>query len=91
MKESKYCQSCAMPLSKKANNYGTEENGKQSLQYCNFCYSNGKFIEPNITYEQMIEKGNKGIDSSNKNKALKWIMKKSYPGMLKKADRWKNK
>lgn len=86
----KYCQSCAMPLTQKnIDNRGTESDNSKSLEYCNMCYTSGKFIAPDITYEQMLDKGIKGIESSNQNKVVKWIMRKSYPGMLKKVNRWK--
>ena len=44
-----------MPMEKPAD-FGTEASGVQSQEYCVFCYSNGNFIEPEITLEQMIDK-----------------------------------
>lgn len=49
------CQSCSMPLEKK-DDYGTELDGSKSARYCHFCYKSGRFTEPDITMEQMIEK-----------------------------------
>ncbi len=86
----KFCQSCAMPLNQKGvDNRGTEENGEKSEKYCNLCYLNGEFTNPNITYEETLEKGINGIEKSEGNKITKWMMKKSYPMMLKKCDRWR--
>jgi len=49
------CQSCAMPL-EKAEFFGTNADGTKSALYCTYCYQNGKFTEPTITMNQMIEK-----------------------------------
>jgi len=35
---------------------GTNADGSKNSSYCRFCYSSGKFLEPNITLEGMIEK-----------------------------------
>ncbi len=82
----KFCQSCAMPLDE--SNKGKEKDGSSSFIYCNLCYDKGNFINENITYEEMLELGIKGIESSNGNKIKKIIMKKSYPFLLKKCKRW---
>lgn len=49
------CQSCGMPIAQN-DFFGTEADGKPSKEYCKFCYQNGKFIEPKLTKEQMIER-----------------------------------
>jgi len=53
MKTYKKCQSCAMPLSKDPKGSGTNADGKPSNKYCSYCYENGKFLQPNITAEEM--------------------------------------
>ncbi len=50
-----FCQSCGMPM-KKMEEFGTNIDGSKNKEYCFYCYKNGKFTEPNITKEQMIEK-----------------------------------
>lgn len=50
-----FCQSCAMPMAK-SENFGTNADGSQNQEYCGYCFQKGKFTEPNITMEQMIEK-----------------------------------
>lgn len=47
------CQSCAMPM--KEEQYGTEQNGAKTQEYCVYCYQNGKFSQEQMTLEQMIE------------------------------------
>jgi hypothetical protein len=43
-----FCQSCGMPLSKDAN--------YKSGVYCTRCFRDGKFIQPNLTVDQMQER-----------------------------------
>lgn len=83
----KFCQSCAMPLN--STNQGTEANGSKSTKYCSNCYQNGAFINPNITFEEMVKIGKDGIDASNMNAVKKFFLKASYPSMLKKVERFK--
>lgn len=51
-----FCQSCGMPLSKDAKGGGTEKDGSKSALYCSNCYQDGKFVLPDITMEQMVER-----------------------------------
>jgi hypothetical protein len=50
-----FCQSCAMPM-EKMEDFGINSDGTKNKEYCCFCYKNGKFTEPDMTMEQMIEK-----------------------------------
>jgi hypothetical protein len=88
----KMCQSCAMPLELKGSDVrATEADNSKSEEYCYYCYANGVFIEPNATYEQILERGIKGIKNGQGTKFIKWIMIKSYPKMLKNTKRFKSK
>lgn len=49
------CQSCGLPLMSTAD-FGREANGVIRVDYCVYCYEGGKFTEPNITLDEMIEK-----------------------------------
>lgn len=82
----KFCQSCAMPLNE--DNLGTEKDGSSSQEYCMYCYQNGEFTNPDITYAEMLKIGLDGIERGNQNTLVKWVVKKSYPSMLKKTKRW---
>lgn len=87
----KFCQSCAMPLMPKGQDFrGNNTDASKSDTYCYLCYLNGQFTEPNITFEEMVKKGQKGIEASPGNAISKWLMKKSYPMMLKKVSRWQS-
>lgn len=84
------CQSCGMPMIQgEIDRRGTELDGQRSDVYCNLCYLNGKFLEPHLTMEQMVQKGLEGIESSDQNKMKKWILRKTYPALIKNLGRWK--
>ncbi len=90
MNTDKLCQSCAMPLNEKGNDYrANEADGSKSEKYCVKCYANGEFLQPNITFNEMVKVGIEATNSSNANFITKFLMKKSYPTLLKQLDRWK--
>lgn len=37
-------------------NFGTNADGARNKEYCHYCFQDGKFTEPDITMEQMIDK-----------------------------------
>jgi len=49
-----FCQSCGMPMENEEV-LGTKADGSKNKDYCQYCYKNGKFLDPNITLEQMID------------------------------------
>lgn len=83
----KVCQSCGLPLNERV--LGNENNGAFSQEYCYLCYRNGRFIQPNMTLEEMKQQVIKMIDQSSSNKFQKWILKKVYPLQLKVLKRWR--
>ena len=52
--ETKYCQSCGMPMNDPEAKYGTEKDGALSEDYCSYCYGDGKFTTDE-SLEQMVE------------------------------------
>lgn len=54
MENTKFCQSCGMPLEDKSM-YGKNGDGSLNEDYCQYCFPNGSFNNPNETLEQMIE------------------------------------
>lgn len=44
-----------MPMTK-PEDFGTNADGTENDQFCHHCFGNGRFTEPNITMEGMIEK-----------------------------------
>ncbi|WOO87633.1 zinc ribbon domain-containing protein [Mollicutes bacterium LVI A0039] len=90
MNTDKLCQSCAMPLFDKNDDLrGTEKNQTKSEKYCFRCYRNGKYIEPMIAFEDMVSRGITAMENSNANRFKKFLMRKSYPTLLRQLDRWK--
>ena len=49
------CQSCGRPL-RNEGEFGTNADGSRSRDYCRYCFVQGRFIEPDITIGQMVEK-----------------------------------
>jgi len=49
----KYCQSCGMPMKQDPNKGGTNSDGSRSIKYCSYCYSDGKFTQPDFTVDEM--------------------------------------
>ncbi|WP_414047603.1 zinc ribbon domain-containing protein [Macrococcus equi] len=86
----KFCQSCGMPLNLHDEDVrGTEKDGSKSLKFCSYCYQNGQFIDPDITKEEMLDRGKKAISEGKGNPIMKFMMKTFYPMQLNKLERWK--
>jgi hypothetical protein len=79
-----FCQSCAMPM-EKPEDFGTNVDGSKNNEYCHFCFEKGKFTDPNITKEQMIEKAG-GIMKQMKMPDSQIEQVKTFISMLK---RWR--
>ena len=47
-----FCQSCTMPIDNVADR-GTEKDGSKSSEYCKYCYQNGAFINPDMSFDEM--------------------------------------
>lgn len=75
------CQSCGIPLT---DNFGTEANGRQSKDYCMFCYKNGKFNK-DVSMDEFIEICLEYVDYMPKDDARK-LFKQNF-SQLK---RWNN-
>lgn len=52
-KQSKFCQSCGMPLKRDEKGGGSNADGTKSLKYCSYCYQDGKFTRPDFSAKQM--------------------------------------
>lgn len=52
MTETKFCQSCGMPLTEEM--LGTNKDGSKNEDYCNYCYKDGAYTDE-MTMEQMID------------------------------------
>jgi hypothetical protein len=74
------CQSCGKRFSSMVR-YGKEKNGKLSKSFCNSCYHNGKFTEPDLTFVQMK---NRSLYSDD----VSFFKRRKVARILKKLDRW---
>lgn len=52
MKTPEICQSCTMPMTSEEVK-GTEKDGTISQEYCIYCYQDGEFTHPKISFVQM--------------------------------------
>ena len=59
-----FCQSCAMPMDK-PELLGTKADGAKSEEYCTYCYQEGRFTQPDISMQGMIDKCVAIIGQSN--------------------------
>lgn len=88
----KMCQSCGQQLKQgQADLRGTNGDKTRCDIYCNQCYLNGKFQEPYITADEMIDRNIKLMQASNANKLAKWTYKRFYPRLVKSLKRWNTK
>lgn len=83
MKETKFCQSCAMPLTDDI--LGTNADGSTNPDYCKHCYKDGDFIDK-VSMEEYIEMCSQfGAQAGMTNEQMKEHCQKVFP-LLK---RWK--
>jgi len=47
--------SCGMPLQKEED-FGTNDGGSKSEEYCFHCFQNGRFLDEGITLQEKINK-----------------------------------
>lgn len=79
------CQSCGMPMQREEN-FGTNQDGSKNLEYCQFCFQNGKFVDEGITMEQKIIKN---IEIAKKMGMPEEKSKELANSTIPKLKRWK--
>jgi hypothetical protein len=55
MENQQLCQSCGLQMVAPGIR-GTNKDGSESTDYCRFCFRGGRFANPNMTEEEMVEK-----------------------------------
>jgi len=83
MAKKQFCQSCSMPLDGKNN--GSEKDGSKSQKYCNLCYENGEFKDPDMTMEQMQKITDDALKKKGWGRIRRWLAR----GYIPKLERWK--
>ena len=82
------CQSCGMPLVKQSD-FGTNADGSANNEFCTYCFAGGEYTSPDITMDEMLKIGLKGIEANPEmGKLMKFFIKKIYPCQIKKLKRW---
>jgi Putative zinc ribbon domain len=56
-----FCQSCGMPFSRDERGGGTNADGSRNKEFCSHCYSDGRFTEPNLSVEEMMDRVEKKL------------------------------
>ena len=86
MENTKFCQSCGMPMTEESL-YGNNADGSKNQDYCTYCYGDGQFANE-CSMEQMIDfcvphmvQGNEGM-TADKARAM---MQEFFPTLK----RWK--
>ena len=51
----KCCQSCGLPFNEEHAHFIAKETDGTDSIYCMFCYKDGKFIDPDMSMDKMIE------------------------------------
>lgn len=60
-----FCNSCGKPIGR--DDYGTNKDGSQNMDYCIDCFVDGEFREPDITLNEMIIRKSKEMMAKNPN------------------------
>ncbi len=84
--QSDFCQSCGMRLSNQKNYHLYSADEKKSI-YCNSCFKDGEFLEPDISLEQMREKVKTRLKELGYNRFLIYIFIRD----LGRLERWRTK
>ena len=82
----KNCQSCGMPLKKDPKGGGTNKDGSKNNMYCSHCYEKGKFLQPDITAQQMQE----FVKGKLKEMGFPGFLAGFFTKSIPKLERWKS-
>lgn len=77
--ETKFCQSCGMPLQKQED-YGTNPDGRRNEDYCCYCFENGAFTM-DCTMEEMINHCAQFVDEWNKDSDVTYTKEEAIAQM----------
>lgn len=79
------CQSCGMPLNKDPNGGGSEADGSKSTKYCSLCYTDGGFIQPDMTVDGMKQLVSEKMKEMKIPGFLGWFFTRGIPRL----ERWR--
>ena len=78
--ETKFCQSCGMPLQKNEE-LGTNHDGSKNEEYCCYCYKDGAFTM-DCTMDQMIDHCAQFVDEFNKDADFHYTKEEALGGAI---------
>jgi hypothetical protein len=81
----KFCQSCGMPMEMDPEKGGTSVDGRKSLKYCSYCYSNGKFNDSFTKSGEMVKLVKGKLKEMGYGPVKRWF----YSSHISQLERWK--
>lgn len=82
--DNKICQSCGMPIQSE-DMFGINKDGSINLDYCKYCYNDGKFID-DVSMEEYIDMCSQyGEQAGMTNEEMREYCTKLFPTLK----RWK--
>ena len=84
MKTNQICQSCSMPLNKDPQQGGTNYDGTRSQKYCSYCYAEGKFVQPEMTVQEM----QRFVKEKLRDMKMPGFLANFYVKKIPKLERW---
>ncbi len=85
MEKYTFCQSCGMPLKQDPKGGGTNAHGTRSHKYCSYCYREGKFLNPDMTLDQMKDL----VVTTLHKKGMPTFAARLVAGNLHRMERWR--
>ena len=72
-----FCESCGIEIQSRAE-LGSEKDNSHNAFYCSHCYKHGLFTEPNVSFEEMVNRavGRMSIQNENTKNITRKIMGK---------------
>jgi hypothetical protein len=81
-----FCQSCASAL-RRTEDLGTNERGHRVHNYCRHCYRDGRFVEPNLTTEDMILRVTTELSLAG---MIEMVVVNEVTALISNLDRWRS-
>jgi len=81
-----FCQSCASAL-RRTEDLGTNKQGKRVHNYCRCCYRDGRFVEPNLTTEDMILRVTTELRLAG---MIEMVVVNEVTALISNLDRWRS-
>ena len=81
-----FCQSCASALMR-SKDLGTNKQGHRVHNYCRRCYRDGRFVEPNLTAEDMVLRVTTELSIAGMNEK---VIVNEVAALISKLDRWRS-